>query len=148
MRRSLSHGDKIFVKSFPGATTDDMSFHAVPSSRTKPDKMIIHTGVNDLINENNNEKVAQGIIALAESIKTEEIQVSISGLIHTADKKKNDRIDSINKIIKDACLKRHLGFIDNGNIDYQRHLNQSGLHLNKFGDARLASNFLSAIKCS
>ena len=110
--------------------------------------MIIHTGVNDLINENNNENVAKGIIALAESIKTEEIQVSISGLIHTADKRKNDRIDSINKILKDACLKRHLGFVDNGSIDYQRHLNQSGLHLNKFGDARLASNLLSAIKCS
>ena len=128
MRRSLSHGNKIFIKSFSGATTDDVSFYAIPQSRTKPDKMIIHTGVNDLINENNNKKVAQDIIALAESIKTEEIQVSISGLIHTADKK-NDRIDSINKIIKDACLKRHLGFIDNGNIDYQRHLNQSGLHL-------------------
>ena len=124
MRRSLSHGHKIFVKGFSGATTDDMSFYAIPSSRTKPDKMIIHTGVNDLINENNNEKAAQDIIALAESIKTEEIQVSILGLIHTADKKKNDRIDSINKVIKDACLRRHLGFIDNGNIDYRRHLNQ------------------------
>ena len=87
---------------------DDMSFYAIPSSRTKPDKTIIHTGVNDLINENNNKKVAQDIIALAESIKTEEIQVSILALIHTADKKKNDRIDSINKIIKDACLKRYL----------------------------------------
>ena len=148
MRRSSSHGDKIFVESFSGATTDDMSFYAIPSSRTKPNKMIIHTGVNDLINENNNEKVAQDIIAPAESIKTEEIQVSILGLIHTADKKKNDRIDSINKVIKDACLKRQLGFIGNGNIDYQRHLNQSGLHLNKFGDARLASTFLSVVKCS
>ena len=77
MRRLLSHGDKIFVKSFSGATTDDMSFYAVPSSRTKPDKMIIDTGVNDLINENNNKKVAQNITALAESIKTEESQVSI-----------------------------------------------------------------------
>ena len=62
-----------------------MSFYAIPQSRTKPNKMIIHTGVNDLINENNNKKVAQDIIALAESIKTEEIQVSISGLINTAD---------------------------------------------------------------
>ena len=130
MRRSLIQGDKFFLKSFSGATTDDMSFYAIPPSRTKPNKMIIHTGVNDLINENNNKTVAQDIIALAESIKIEEIQVSISGLIHTADKKKNGRIDSINKIITDACLKRHLGFIDNGNID-QHQQNHKGRLLEK-----------------
>ena len=118
-----------------------MSFYAIPPSRTKPNKMFIHTGVNDLINGNNNKKIAQDIIALAESIKTEGIQVSISGLIQTADKKKSDRIDSINNIIKEACLKRHLGFIDNRNIDYQRHLNQSGLHLKQIWQCKVSLQF-------
>ena len=72
-------------------------------------RMIIYTGVNDLINENDDEKVAKDIIALAESIKTDEIQVFISGIINTADKKKSNRIDNINKIIKDTCMKRHSG---------------------------------------
>ena len=146
MRKSLSKTEKVYVKSFPGATTDEMSFYSVPTSRKRPDRIILHTGVNDLNNENDNEKVTEDILTLAESIKSDETQIFISGLIKTADKEKNARIHNINNILKDECMKRHIGFIDNGNIDSQKHLNQSGLHLNRFGDARLASNYLSVIR--
>ena len=148
MRKSLSNTEKVYVKSFPGATTDDMSFYSVPTSRKRPNRIILHTGVNDLNNENDNEKVAEDILTLAESIKSDESQIFISGLIKTADKEKNTRIHIINNILEDECIKRHIGFIDNGNIDSQKHLNQSGLHLNRFGDARLALNYLSVIRCN
>ena len=104
--------------------------------------------MNDLNNENDNDKVAEDILTLAESIKSDESQIFISGLIKTADKEKNTRIHIINNILEDECIKRHIGFIDNGNIDSQKHLNQSGLHLNRFGDARLALNYLSVIRCN
>ena len=146
MRRSLSNEEKVYVKSFPGATTDDMSFYSVPTSRKKPNRIILHTGVNDLNNQNDNGKIAEDSLTLAESINSDESQIFISGLINTADKEKGTRIHNINNILKDECMKRHIGFIDNGNIDPQKHLNQSGLHLNRFGDAKLAYNFLSVIK--
>ena len=146
MRRSLSNAEKVYVKSFPGATTDDMSFYSVPTSRKKPNRIILHTGVNDLNKQNDNGKIAEDILTLAESINSDESQIFISGLINTADKEKGTRIHNINNILKDECMKRHIGFIDNGNIDPQKHLNQSGLHLNRFGDAKVAYNFLSVIK--
>ena len=43
MRKSLSNTEKVYVKSFPGATTDDMSFYSVPTSRKRPNRIILHT---------------------------------------------------------------------------------------------------------
>ncbi len=55
------YGEKVFVKSFPGATTDDMSFHAVPSIKKQPDRVVLHTGGNDFRMEKDDTKIAQNI---------------------------------------------------------------------------------------
>ena len=143
MRRSLSNGEKVYVRSFSDATTDDMSFYAGSTSRRRPDR--IYTGVEDLHKENDDGKITKGILTLVESIKSDENQFVISELISTANKEKQSRMKSINNILKDAGIKRKIGFIDNGDIDSQQHLDQSGLYLNKFGDAMLTSNSLSTI---
>ena len=44
-------------------------------------QIIMHTKVNDLNNENNNEKVAEDILTLAEAIIFKERRNFISGLI-------------------------------------------------------------------
>ena len=38
-----------------------------------------------------------------------------------------------------------MGRIDNRDIDSLKHLNQSGLHLNSFENAKLTSNFLLSL---
>ena len=43
-RMRTKYGEKVFVKRFSGATTDDMSFHAVPSMKKQPDRVVLHTG--------------------------------------------------------------------------------------------------------
>ena len=62
------YGEKvfaIFVKSYSGATTDDMSFYAVPSMKKQPDRVVLHTGANDFKEEKEDAKIAQNIYALA-----------------------------------------------------------------------------------
>ena len=125
-----------------------MSFYSVPTSRKKPNRVILHTGVNDLSNKNDNGQFAEDILSLAESSKSDESQIFISDLIDTTDRDKSTRIHNINNILKDEYMKRHCGFIHNGNIVSQKYLYQNGLHLNRFGDARLASNYISVIRCN
>ena len=43
-RMRMKYGEKVFVKSFSGATTDDMSFHAVPSMKKQPDRVVLYRG--------------------------------------------------------------------------------------------------------
>ena len=47
-----------------------------------------------------------------------------------------------NRYLKEAAHQRDWGFIDNANISY-RHLSHDGIHLNRSGQAALATNFLS-----
>ena len=43
----MSRRKSIKVRTFPGATINDMKFFAVPLLKKKPDKIIIHVGTND-----------------------------------------------------------------------------------------------------
>ena len=45
---SLSKANKVVVKSFPGATTEDMEDFIKPILRKEPDNIIIHVGTNDV----------------------------------------------------------------------------------------------------
>ena len=40
--------DRLYVKSFPGATVQDMLDYSKPILRKKPDIIIYHTGTNNL----------------------------------------------------------------------------------------------------
>ena len=48
MKRCMKRGEKIYVKTFPGATTDCMKDYVKPSIKHNPDFVILHTGTNDL----------------------------------------------------------------------------------------------------
>ena len=47
LKTGLKNEEKVFVRSFPGELTDDMSFYAVPSIKKKPRVFILRTGAND-----------------------------------------------------------------------------------------------------
>ena len=41
---------KVTIKTFPGASIDEMKHYVVPALATKPKTLIIHIGTNDLRN--------------------------------------------------------------------------------------------------
>ena len=47
MKTSLKSEEKIVVISFPGASTDDISFHAILSTKRNLRYLVLHTGTID-----------------------------------------------------------------------------------------------------
>ena len=144
MRKALPE-NKIFVKSFSGATTECLEHYIQPSLRYKPDLIIIHCGTNDLRSEKSSKIIAEDIVKLAIGVKTEENEVMVSGIVQ-----RNDNLNSkgmqVNDFLKLLSSERNIGFIDNSAIDTKKHLNSSNLHLNYSGTVALANNFLKEIK--
>ena len=138
MKSSMKSNEKIIVRSFPGASTDDMSFHAVPSVKRKPRCFVLHTGANDFRDEEDDNEIAKTIFSLAKTLKADENTVYVSGIIKRDDNNMNARISNVNKVLKELCGEADFPFIDNSNIEVGHHLNRSGMHLNRFGDAKLA----------
>ena len=137
---SISRSNKVVVKSFPGATIEDMKDFVKPLLRKKPDNVVLHIGTNDL-NTREPRLTAEGIVNLALQIEGDapETKLAISGLIARADDK-DGKVSSVNKILKKFCRQNHWNFIEHNNIN-QTHLNRGGLHLSKSGSAILAQNF-------
>jgi len=137
---------KVHVKSFSGATTNDMMDYVKPTMKRKQDMVILHCGTNDLKITENNDMVAKNIIELGVNL-SDETMVCISGLVmRNDDTRLSKRISEINLKLKEMCSERNIGFIDNENIDPNVHLNRSRLHLNRKGTALLCQNLQMIIK--
>lgn len=144
MKKDMHKGDKLYIKSFPGATTECMSDYVKPSLKFNPDLIIIHTGANDIRSTKSPEIIANDIVNLATKIKSNHNDVIVSGLIARNDEL-NTKSQQVNVILFDKCNERNLFYIDNTNIIARKHLNSSGVHLNLNGTAQLANNFLDCI---
>ena len=81
MKRCMKRGEKIYVKTFPGATTDCMKDYVKPSIKHNPDFVISHTGTNDLKSTKSAMEISDEIIKLALDIKTDENEVVVSGIL-------------------------------------------------------------------
>ena len=77
---SISKSNKVVVKSFPGATIEDMEDFVKPLLRKKPDNVVLHIGTNDL-NTQEPRLTAEGIVNLALQIEGDapETNLAISG---------------------------------------------------------------------
>ena len=62
-------GNKVNVKFYPGATTEDITDYLRPAMRKKPDAIIIHTGTNDLTNDVNVMKNVRSITKIIEEMR-------------------------------------------------------------------------------
>ena len=72
---------KVFVRNFPGATTQCMADYMKPSIRAKPNHFILHVGTNDLNSNRPPDEIVKAIIDLASGLKSEKSGVSISLII-------------------------------------------------------------------
>lgn len=145
MRNALPKNDKLFVKSFPGATVDCMASYIQPSLKFDPNLVILNAGTNDLRSNKSSDQIAGDIIDLALNIKSRVTEVAISGIVPRNDRLNMKGLD-VNRILKQKLLTFDICYIDNENIDPIMHLNNSGLHLNPKGTSILANNYINYIK--
>ena len=100
---------KVYVRSFPGAKVQRMDDYKKPSIRDKPDHSIIHVGTNDLNSEASPKSIAESIVDLAMSLKTESNDVSVSNIILRTDNSLlNQKGCEVNSHLKDFCEERNL----------------------------------------
>ena len=112
---------------------------AKPVIKRKPKKIILHVVTNNL-KMDQPKKIKNKVAGLVDIIKAEHpsIDVAVSSIIFRSDV--NSKIDEVNRLLSSFCQSKNWVFIDNSNIK-EDSLNRSGLHLNRKGVYRLASNF-------
>ena len=145
MKHKLKPNDKLYVKTFNGATIEDMRDYVKPTLKRNFDLIVLHVGTNDLRNEKTADNIASDIMKLTLDMKTDLNDVMVSSLTSRADDL-NAKGREVNSILKSECGRYDIYFIDNTNISIDKHLNGSGLHLNYKGTVTLANNFLNSIK--
>ena len=98
-RKSLRKNERLYIKSFSGATTTDMEDYMKPSLKYHPDTILFHIGTNNLRSDDSSTTIAENILNLAKEAKTEDNKVAISGIIVRKDDL-NDKGDEVNNIVK------------------------------------------------
>ena len=144
--KSVKH--KTQVKSFPGATVEDLTDYIKPSLKRNPKNIIIHVGTNDLKRKRAKD-IAKNIERLCQSIKVEhpQMSISVSEIIQREDNQDLAvKASAVNKELARYSEQKKFYLIKNENID-KRKLNLYGLHLNKQGSAALAKNIISHVNC-
>ena len=97
MKKRLAKDEKIYIKSFPGATVEDMKDYVRPMVRHQPDLIILHVGTNDLRNEKSAKNIASDIMRLGLEMKTDVNDVMISGITSRGDSL-NEKAIEVNTI--------------------------------------------------
>lgn len=137
-------GHRVVVKSFSGATTNDMKHYLMPTVDKSPQQIIRHEGTNDL-RDHTPTVVAENIVDLARKIEAESnAEVILSELVPRSDNFSNDAVKAVNKRLMKYCNQNDWGMIKHQNID-RNCLNKSRLHLNEKGNNILFSNFVNAL---
>ena len=100
-------------------------------------------GTNDLNKTGNRSYDRFRNCRFGQSIGSNGIDVCVSGLITRGDILEQKR-QRTNFVLLDKCFEESITYIDHPNIEAEKHLNRSRLHLNRFGDDILADNLLKA----
>ena len=144
LKKMLPRGSKMFIKSFPGATTSQMYHYAKPSMEYDPNFVILHCGTNDLRSKSTPEFIAAEILKLATEIKKDSNDILISGITSRNDKY-SAKANLVNEKLRELCNDSEFDFIDNSNISGKQHISYDGLHLSFKGTIALGKNFCNAI---
>ena len=114
-----------------------------------PDVLLLHIGCNDICNKQLTEnQVAEWIVKIGRQRKESNVNnVFISSLICSAQIRLNDKVITVNNILKHVCKLNGMGFIDNSNI-CAKNLFENGLHLNNDGKVILANDFIYVLNTS
>ena len=145
--RGLSRKNKTLVESYSGTTSKDIVDFVKPAARRKAKGIILHSGTNDL-KQNEPKSIVKQILDIGRVIHaiSPKTKVCFSGVIKRSDDNElNAKVGKVNRLLKIACSEFGFDYIDNSSIDVSC-LNRSGLHLNRRGDTSLAKNFNSYLR--
>ena len=137
------------MKSFPGATIKQLHHYSLPTLQDeKPEVVIIHVGINDLLSNNVNitpeKQIADEIISIGNTcVKNGVEKVLISSLIF-CQRVEWERIERINKLLKEKCEVSGFIYIENNEIS-SRHLWRDGIHTTEGGKTILANNYIDSL---
>ena len=143
MQQCLKTNNKIYVKCFRGAVTEEFYDYVRPSQKYSPELYVMHIGSNDLRSSKTPDQISEEVITFAKSIKTDTNDVVISSITARNDHLHDKGVD-VNKLLKTKCDQNNFAFVNNSNIK-KKHLNGSGVHLNYSGTVLLADNILKFI---
>ena len=127
LRKSVKKNENVYVKPFPGSSIQDMEHYIKPSLNYKPEKLIIHTGTNNLRSNESSNEIAENIKLALEAKKSAK-HVAISCIV-ARDDDLNTKGKEVNSIPQIKLNEGDIFFIDTSNVNKQE-LNASGLHLN------------------
>ena len=65
MAKSIAKSSRIVVKSFSGATTNNIKHYIIPTKEMSTERIIIHTGTNDLKSSMSADKISNNIVKVA-----------------------------------------------------------------------------------
>ena len=130
------------VYSLSVATTRDLKDFIRPLAETKPGKVIIHCGTNN-IRDYSGEEITHNLIdlkSLINEISPDTVVIFSTLTLRTDSNNLMNKVTEVNICLQSSCKKHNTELVDNSNID-KRGLSAKGLHLNMSGTTRLAMNF-------
>ena len=141
LTRKLNHKCLVKVRPFNSAKVRCMHDHAKPTVRDfDPDHIILHCGTNDLNSDRTSSQIAKEIIDLALSLKSEKNRISVSLLTPRSDKL-NNKANEVNNRLINMCCHRNIAYIDHSSSIQENHINESKVHLNRYGTIVFANTF-------
>ena len=142
LTKNIRHKYLVKVRPFNSAKTRCMYDHAKPTIREmNPEHIILHVGTNDLNSEKSASHIANSIIELANSLKNDNNTIHISVIVPRNDNL-NNKANEVNSRLINMCRQRELQIINHSEtIDPTKHLNESNLHLNRYGSNVFFNNF-------
>ena len=106
----------------------------------------MHVGTNDLNTEKTASQIARSIIDLACSLKNDSNNIHISLIVPRNDNL-NNKANEVNNRLINMCQERNISFINHKDtINPERHLNESHLHLNRYGSIGFNKKFTNFLR--
>ena len=120
-----------------------MNHHIIPTLlEDKPDIVIVHVGINDVLNRFDQDQIIENIQQMYITCKNFNVnQVIISGIV-SCKRADNSVINYINENLKIESTTKGCQFLDNGNIKLYN-LRRNGLHLGESGKKLLLDNYVN-----
>ena len=86
-------------------------------------------------------QIAKSIVGLCQSLKADTNTITVS-LIVSRYNNLNNKANEVNGRLMNMCREQNIPYIDHVDIiSPERHLNESNLHLNRYGTLAFAKNF-------
>ena len=129
----------------PGAKVDNMKHYMKPTRQKPLAQIIFNIGTNDLATNKGFHEIANEIVQLGKSAKTDKSNLAILSLVTRKDKL-NAKAKEVNTFLKEKCEESNFDLISHCNIILHRYTNARGLHLNNYGERQSTKSFLNYIK--